>query len=104
MQDTNQPTNEEYTPEQIEQRKNQMMAFWEAQKTFLEAQVNHQELVTRIDELQTRSMVARIQLANLMAPPPQEEDESRNVSKPSQEKKLKREPSIKTDQPNVTIA
>ncbi len=103
MQDNQNQPEKEMTPQEIEERKSTMMAFWTAQKTFLEAQASHQRLVTEIDELQTRSMMARLQLANLMAPPTPEEQEEQ-PAKP--DKKLKKEAQAKsiTADPNVTIA
>lgn len=73
------------TPEQIKDRKLQMTAYWKEQKSFLTAQRDHQKLLTEIDELITRSVIAQMQMANILA-------KSKEPEQPLKERALKKEP------------
>ena len=61
-----------FTPEEMRQRRLNLMEFYKEQTEFLTLQKNYEQLVTELEELRTRFMVAQVRQAQ-MAPPPEEE-------------------------------
>ena len=87
---------QEYTPEQIKEFKEQMLATLKEEIPILEVKKQHQTLVTELDELYMRSAYAQRKIAEIMAPAPKEADHEPSPKipngQPPVERKLKVEP------------
>ena len=70
------PQEEKLTPEEIAERKKQMLTFFKEQQHFLEEQKKYETLVTEIDELRTRRIIAQAKMAQILAPTPPEPEEN----------------------------
>lgn len=66
-------TKEKLTPEQIEERKKEMLQYYDNQIPFLTRQREYETLVTDLDELRMRQVFAQVKIANLLAQPPKED-------------------------------
>jgi hypothetical protein len=60
------------TPEEMERRKAEITKFHKEQIEFLNTQYAYEELLTKIDEVRLRRMVAINRQAQMMAPEPEE--------------------------------
>jgi len=67
---------EMFTPEQIEEKKAELMAFYSEQIQVLQLQKDYETLATEIEELRARRLVAQMRQAQIMAPAPQESDDA----------------------------
>jgi hypothetical protein len=64
------------TPEQIEEKKAELMSFYKEQIEVLVLQKDYETLATEIEELRARRLVAQMRQAQIMAPAPQEGDDA----------------------------
>lgn len=67
---------EMFTPEQIEEKKAELMSFYKEQIEVLQLQKDYETLATEIEELRARRLVAQMRQAQIMAPAPQEGDDA----------------------------
>jgi hypothetical protein len=74
--------------EEMEKRKAEITAFHKDQIEFLTTQATYEELLTKVEELRLRRMVAVMRQAEVMGPPPEEGD--------------KETPAPVTKEPNMT--
>lgn len=65
------------TPEELAVRRAKLIEFYKDQVKFLTHQRNYEALITELDELALRSLMARARMAQMQAPP-QEEPEATN--------------------------
>jgi hypothetical protein len=78
----------ELSKEQLSERQKEIHEYYTSQVPFLEAQKQYETLITELEELELRRMMARMRMAQLMAPPPDEsESEDETVKKPRSLKK-----------------
>lgn len=70
---TNQEEQRELSPEEIAQREQMLMEFYEKQSVILEKQKKYLELLTDIDELNFRRLRAQVAFSQLAAGPSDEE-------------------------------
>jgi len=57
--------NQQLTPEQMEEKKKEMMAFYEESMPYLEAQFNYEKILADIDEVRLKRTQIQIQFAML---------------------------------------
>jgi hypothetical protein len=60
--------------QEMEARQKEVNTFYETQIPFLKIQKEYETLVTELEELELRRLIARVKAAQIMAPPPQEEE------------------------------
>ena len=71
-------TPEQLSPEALDEQRNKLMEYYEKTNPFLKAQAEYESLITDIQESKTRRLIAQMQVAQLMAPQQQEEEEPTN--------------------------
>ena len=76
------------TAEQLADRKNEMLTFYKESVPYLEAQLKYEQLLLEIDEARFRRTSINYQLAMMMNPPTEGEEEI-DAPSPEQERKLK---------------
>jgi hypothetical protein len=64
---------EMFTPEQIEEKKAELMSFYKEQIEVLQLQKDYETLATEIEELRTRRLMAQVRQAQIVAPGPDED-------------------------------
>lgn len=67
-------TQEQLTPEALDEQRSKLMEYYEKTNPFLKAQAEYESLITEIQESKTRRLIAQMQVAQLMAPQQEEED------------------------------
>jgi hypothetical protein len=67
-------TQEQLTPEALDEQRSKLMEYYEKTNPFLKAQAEYESLITDIQESKTRRLIAQMQVAQLMAPQQEEED------------------------------
>lgn len=72
----------------LEERKKEMMEYWEKETVFLDKQLKYEMFLTNIEEARARRLAAAYSIARLMAPPPKDNPEPKEETK---ERKLKKE-------------
>lgn len=77
---------EELTPEQLEQQKQDLIDFYKSSIETLQIQLDYEKLVTEIEETRLGRLVAQARIAQILAPPP----ESNEEEEPAPKKTLKR--------------
>jgi len=60
------------TAEEMHERQAELHAYYESQIPFLQVQKEYETLVTELEELEARRIIARVKLAQIMAPAPKE--------------------------------
>jgi hypothetical protein len=73
--------------EEIENNRQKLMEYYELNIPFLKLQFEYEELITKIQESKTRRLIAQVQIAQIMSPGQQEEEEKEEAPV----RKLKRE-------------
>jgi hypothetical protein len=73
--------------EEIENNRQKLMEYYELNIPFLKLQSEYEELITKIQESKTRRLIAQVQIAQIMSPGQQEEEEKEEAPV----RKLKRE-------------
>lgn len=81
------PTNQIPSQEELEKRQSEVSAYYEKQIPFLKIQKEYETLITELEELELRRFIAQMKVAQIMAPPPKEEEQTDNSSKPRSLKK-----------------
>ena len=83
------------TPEELAQRKEEMLQFYKESKQYLEAQYEYENLLTKIDECRFKRAQYQVQYAMMMNPhmdgADSPEELNQEIEKESKGKKLKRE-------------
>mgnify|MGYP003146185849 CR=1 FL=1 len=90
--------NENLSPEELEQRKEEMKTFYDQSIPYLESQLKYEELLTNVEEARFKRANFQYQWQMLMAQTQMSEDESedqeksvnKSTSNKSTKKKLKR--------------
>ena len=67
-------TQEQLTPEALDEQRSKLMEYYEKTNPFLKAQAEYESLITEIQESKSRRLIAQMQVAQLMAPQQEEED------------------------------
>lgn len=93
-QETNQETAEKLTPEQLEQRRKDLVLYYERQNYVLKAQLAYETTMADIEEQRARRMTMIMRQAQMAAPQPEEEEEPSETPAPPteepKERKLKK--------------
>jgi hypothetical protein len=76
---------EMFTPEQIEEKKAELMEFYKEQIEVLQLQKDYETLATEIEELRARRLVAQMRQAQIMAPRPEEGDDAPETPEETEE-------------------
>jgi len=76
------------TPEEIQERKEKLLSYYEEQVKFLTAQLEYETLVTDIEEQRAKRVQIQAAIAGYFAPEPGEEEEE-EISAPRTLKKSK---------------
>lgn len=79
----------EFTDAEIQEKKQEMIAFFKEQTEILETQKNYEALLTDIEELRARRAMATMRIAQIMAPPPAADEETEEA--PAKARTLKKE-------------
>jgi len=66
------------SPEKIKDRRAKLVSFYKEQVLFLKHQRDYEAIITELDELAMRRMVAQMRMAQMQAPPPPDQDENSN--------------------------
>ena len=66
--------NQQFTDEEIAEKKEELMAFYREQIEVLQLQKDYEALATDIEELRARRIIAQVRVAQMMAPAPDEQD------------------------------
>lgn len=64
--------NQQFTPEELAQKKSEMLKFYKDNAEYLEAQVKYERLLVEIDEVRVRRLKAQHEFAYLTMTPEQE--------------------------------
>jgi hypothetical protein len=86
------------TKEEMERRKAEITAFHKDQIDFLTTQVTYEELLTKVEELRLRRMVAVMRQAEVMGPPPEEETDKDAPASASKEPAMTATRTLKKEQ------
>ena len=81
QEETKEQEERKLTPEEIEARSEELMQFYKERVSLLDQQVAYERLITEIDELRMRSLIAQVRFANLMADAPKEGEKTAEVKK-----------------------
>lgn len=65
--------NQQFTDEEIAEKKEELMAFYKEQIEVLQLQKDYETLATEIEELRTRRLMAQVRQAQIVAPGPDED-------------------------------
>ncbi len=76
---------EMFTPEQIEEKKAELMEFYKEQIEVLQLQKDYETLATEIEELRARRLMAQMRQAQIMAPRPEEGDDAPETPEETEE-------------------
>jgi len=79
------------TPEMIEERKAEMINYFDSQMELLEAQKRYETAITELEELRARRLYAAMKIAQIEAGPDSHAAESKEQPIPQQGRKLKAE-------------
>jgi len=95
--ETNQETVENLTPEQLEQRRTNLVKYYEKQVYVLKAQLAYETMLADIEEQRVKRMTMIMRQAQMSAPQEEEEEEEpiappvpANAEEPAKERKLKK--------------
>ena len=66
----------ELTPEEIQERKEKLLKYYEEQIDFLSVQLSYETLLTDIEEQRAKRVQIQAAIAGFFAPEPEEEEES----------------------------
>ena len=80
---------ENLSPEELEIKKEEMLAFYKDSMPYLQAQFEYEELLSKIDEMRLKRTQIQMTYAQMMAPP--DEDPMPKSDKPSKKRKLKKQ-------------
>ena len=89
-----QEEHQELTAEEIKERQKLILEHYESQLPFLKVHKEYQTLVTEIEELRMRQVYAQSKIAQILAPPPEEDplpQENPPQIVPPHERKLRKE-------------
>lgn len=65
----------ELSKEQLLERQKEIHEYYTSQIPFLQVQKDYETLVTELEELELRRMMARVRMAQIMAPPVEESED-----------------------------
>lgn len=65
----------ELSKEQLLERQKEIHEYYTSQIPFLQVQKDYETLVTELEELELRRMMARVRMAQIMAPPAEESED-----------------------------
>ena len=77
---------ENLSPEELAERKEEMLRFYNESMPYLEAQLNYETKLSEIDEMRLKRTQIQMAYAQLMAAPPEEE----STSEPEAQQKTKK--------------
>lgn len=77
----------ELSKEQLTERQKEIHEYYVSQIPFLQTQKEYETLITELEELELRRMMARVRMAQIMAPSP---DESESEDEPKKPRSLKK--------------
>lgn len=77
----------ELSKEQLTERQKEIHEYYVSQIPFLQTQKEYETLITELEELELRRMMARVRMAQIMAPPPNEPESEDEPKKPRSLKK-----------------
>lgn len=69
--------NQQLSEEEIQEKKEVIKAFYEDEIPFLKLRAEYEELITRIETARFDRTVQQIQMAQMMAPPPEMQEQMR---------------------------
>ncbi len=78
------------TPEQIAERKKELLKYYSEEIPFLEKQREYEMLTAEIDEAHLRKVMVQYKLSQLLAPPPGEPGNTGKTDESKTERKLKK--------------
>jgi Tfp pilus assembly protein PilO len=67
---------QEFSPEEIQQQKEELMEFYKSALPQLEAQFEYETMIADIEEARLRRVMAQARIAQILAPPMEEEDDA----------------------------
>ena len=67
---------QEFSPEEIQQQKEELMEFYKSPLPQLEAQFEYETMIADIEEARLRRVMAQARIAQILAPPMEEEDDA----------------------------
>ena len=65
-----------FTPEELEQKRKEMLKFYKDSMPYLKAQFEHEEMLMKIDEVRFKRTSIQMQYAMMMQGPAEEESEN----------------------------
>jgi hypothetical protein len=77
----------EASKEQLLERQKEIHEYYTSQIPFLQTQKEYETIVTELEELELRRMMARMRMAQIMAPAPNEPESEDEPTKPRSLKK-----------------
>lgn len=77
----------ELSKEQLTERQKEIHEYYLTQIPFLQTQKEYETLITDLEELELRRMMARVRMAQIMAPAPDEPESDDEPKKPRSLKK-----------------
>jgi hypothetical protein len=77
----------ELSKEQLTERQKEIHEYYITQLPFLQTQKEYETLITELEELELRRMMARMRMAQIMAPAPDEPESEDEPTKPRSLKK-----------------
>lgn len=67
---------QEFSPEEIQQQKEELMEFYKSALPQLEAQFEYETMIADIEEARLRRVMAQARIAQILAPPTEEENDA----------------------------
>jgi hypothetical protein len=74
--------NQQFTAEEMAAKKTELLESYKEQSEMLEIQLKYETLLADVEEQRLRRLVATMRQAQIMAPPPAEEEESLETDQP----------------------
>ena len=74
--------NQQITAEEMAAKKTELIESYKEQSELLEIQLKYEALLADVEEQRLRRLVATMRQAQIMAPPPAEEEESSEIEQP----------------------
>ena len=81
--------NQQLSEEEIQEKKEVIKAFYEEEIPFLKLRAEYEELVTRIETARFDRTVQQVQMAQMMAPPPEMQEQMRKQEEAETQKNPK---------------
>jgi len=95
--------NQQLSEEEIQEKKEVIKAFYEEEIPFLKLRAEYEELVTRIETARFDRTVQQVQMAQMMAPPPEMQEQMQEQMRKQEETQTQKNPKTSKSKAKRTL-